>query len=296
MIKSIDGKFALPISFIISKLRRKPFILYTGIWNRLDNHIHRLFFPVTQFIYRHSDAIVVYGSHVKKYLVSEGVRTEKIFIAPHAVNNACYGKHITQEDKTELLRKLQIDGQKQILLFLGRLEEPKGIKYLLQALPSIHSNNWILILAGTGGQKLELEIMIDELGLNEKVVFAGYVPIIQTPVFYSIATLFILPSITTPMFKEPWGLTINEAMNQGVPVITTNAVGAATGGLVNHGKTGFIIPERNTAALADAINRLLDNPELLATMQKESLQLIAGWNQDRMVEGFIDAVKLVSKS
>jgi hypothetical protein len=78
------------------------------------------------------------------------------------------------------------------------------------------------------------------------VRFAGYVPSRETRPYYALADLFVLPSITTASFKEPWGLVVNEAFNQGVPVIASDAVGAAAGGLVQSGVNGLIVPERDS--------------------------------------------------
>ena len=61
-IKCINSRFALPVTYIIARLKRKPFILWTGIWMRLQTPVHRIIFPITQYIYRNSDAIIVYGS------------------------------------------------------------------------------------------------------------------------------------------------------------------------------------------------------------------------------------------
>ena len=96
-IKCINGKFALPITYLIARLRHKPFILWTGIWMRLTTKTHRLIFPFTHYIYQHSDAIVTYGEHVKQYLISEGVPAKKIFTTTHAVDNEMYQKHVPVE-------------------------------------------------------------------------------------------------------------------------------------------------------------------------------------------------------
>ena len=63
----------------------------------------------------------------------------------------------------------------------------------------------------------------------------------------------MLPSITTALDKEPWGLVVNEAMHAGLPVVATDAVGAAAGGLVRDGENGFVVPERDADALAAAV-------------------------------------------
>ena len=95
--------------------------------------------------------------------------------------------------------------------------------------------------------------MVLEQGLQEKAQFVGYVSPEEALTYYATADLFVLPSITMPTGKEPWGLVINEAMNQGLPVIATEAVGAAAGGLVQAGVNGFIVPERDSEAIAQAM-------------------------------------------
>ena len=76
----------------------------------------------------------------------------------------------------------------------------------------------------------------------------------------------VVPSIPTRDFLEPWGLVVNEAFDQGVPVIATTAVGAAAGGLVRHEQTGLVVPAGDAAALAAALRRLHDDPALRARL------------------------------
>jgi glycosyltransferase involved in cell wall biosynthesis len=78
-------------------------------------------------------------------------------------------------------------------------------------------------------------------------------------------------------------------MNQGVPVVTSAAVGAAAGGLVRDGETGLVVPERDTAALAAALRRLLTEPGLAHRLGEAARQEVACWTNERMVEGFMAA-------
>ncbi len=69
--------------------------------------------------------------------------------------------------------------------------------------------------------------------------------------------VLVLPSIPDATFREPWGLVVNEAMNQGLAVIATDAVGAAAGGLVRDGRNGLVVPAGDSArARAGALTRL----------------------------------------
>lgn len=85
-------------------------------------------------------------------------------------------------------------------------------------------------------------------------------------------------------------------MNQGLPVIATDAVGAATGGLVQDGVNGFVVPERDSQALAQAIGRVLRDAELRERMSQNARQLIAGWDNERMVKGFRQAIDYAIKN
>ena len=94
-----------------------------------------------------------------------------------------------------------------------------------------------------------------------------------------------------PTGKETWGLVVNEAMNQGVPVVATDAVGAAAGGLVQSGVNGFIVPERDSTALGEAIGYILNDDVLRAKMSRNARRIIAGWDNERMVNGFQRAIQ-----
>lgn len=295
-IKCINGRFALPVTYLISRLRKKPIILWTGIWMRLGSLSHRLMFPATRFVYRHVDAVVAYGEHVKRYLVAEGVREERIFLAWPAVENDVYGRPVNQEDKNALLRKLNIPSGMKVVLFLGRLEEAKGLSHLFEAVASLDRQDVMLVYAGDGRYRQELEKQAAEIGALNRVRFAGYVPPDQTPPYYAIATVFVLPSITTKVFKEPWGLVVNEAFNQGTPVIATNAVGAAMGGLVEDGFNGLIVKEGDTAELARAIQKILEDPQLQLELGKNARATVARWDNERMVLGFRQAIEYVTKT
>lgn len=289
-VKCINGRFALPATYVIARLRRKPFVLWTGIWMTLQTPFHRLVFPLTRWIYRHADAIAVYGQHVKDYLVQQGVQSEKIFIAAHALDNASYNQAVSEQEKAALRAQLRLGNQK-IVLYLGRLEETKGLDYLIRAFAQSRSDDAVLVIAGDGSLREKLQALARKHGIQEKTRFVGYVAPQHTPPYYAIADLFVLPSISMPTGKETWGLVVNEAMNQGVPVVATDAVGAAVGGLVQSEVNGYIVPERGDAALAHAIQRLLSDNKLRQQMSQNARRIIARWDNEQMIKGFQEAIE-----
>jgi len=294
-IKCINGRFALPITYLAARLRRKPFILWTGIWVRLQTPAHRLMYPFTRYIYRHSDAIVVYGEHVKHYLNGEeGVPAERIFVAAHAVDNPAYNGEVSADDRAQLRRELRIEESQKIILYLGRLEEIKGLPYLLEAFALLKRKDTVLVFAGTGSELELLQKLARELGVEQLVRFTGYIPPEKTQTYYATAWVYVLPSVTLPQGRELWGLVVNEAFNQGLPVIASEAVGAAAGGMVQDGKTGLVVPERDPVALSLAMKRILDDEPLRARMSTSAKEIVAGWDNECMVQGFRQAIDYVT--
>jgi glycosyltransferase involved in cell wall biosynthesis len=291
-VKCINGRFALPATYLIARLRRRPFVLWTEIWMSLQTPFHRLVFPLTLWIYRHADAVVVTGEHLKQYLVGLHVQPEKIFIAPNAVDNPAYSRSIPEEDKSALRAKLEL-GTCKIVLYLGRLEEEKGLEYLVEAFALLNPNETILVVAGDGSLRERLKILTLEHVIQDKVRFIGYVAPDEALVYYALSHVFVLPSVTMPTGKEPWGLVVNEAMNQGVPVIATEAVGAAAAGLVQSGVNGFVVPERDSAALAQALERILSDAKLREQMSQNARRIIGQCDNNRMVQGFQEAIEYV---
>lgn len=289
-IKCINGRFALPITFLISRLKGKPFILWTGIWMRLRTPFHTLAWPLTRYIYHHADAIVVYGDHVKEYLIREGVARERIFVAAHAVDNVQYNQYVPEAERSATRERLGIETYHKVVLFLGRLEMIKGVSYLLEAFARLNRTDTVLVYAGDGSQKTYLQSRAAELGISSQVRFTGHVPIEKTLSLYAIADVAVLPSVTMPYGKELWGLVVNEAFNQGLPVIATSAVGAAAGGLIQHGVNGMIVPERNVQALTDALQHILNDPALRDHLSRNAITTISEWTNERMVLGFRQAI------
>ena len=105
-----------------------------------------------------------------------------------------------------------------------------------------------------------------------------------------------MPSITTPVFKEPWGLIVNEAMNQSAVVIASDAVGAAMGGLINDGENGIIVPEKNPDALSEGIKKVLNDDEYRIKLSDNAKKTVREWTYDKMAQGFIDAVESVIRN
>ncbi len=292
IIKCTNNKWSFLGSFIVAKLIKAKFIVWHSIWYHPKNLQYKLFSGLLLGILRnHTDAIVVYGEHGKKFLVEKGITPEKIFIAWQTVDNELYGRSISEEEIKLLKEKLAIPDNKKNILYVGRLLKLKGIEYLLEALKMLENfrNDFVFIVVGDGELRQTIETYCKENNIDYRLV--GLVPYNELPVYYKIARVLVLPSITTKTFKEPWGLVVNEAFNQGCPAIVTDAVGAGVGGLVKDGINGFVIPERNAQELAKTITSILTDEVLYKKLSMNAKEEIKNWTYERQAQGFLDAVK-----
>ena len=139
------------------------------------------------------------------------------------------------------------------LLFTGQLIRGKGVDQLLRALPLVR-HPFVLMIAGEGNQRPELERLSASLGLADKVNFAGWVADPEKLVLES--NIAVLPFF----WQEPFGLVGPEALARELPVVAFR-----TGGVdewLRDGENGFAVPPRDVRGFAAAVEKLLEDPEL----------------------------------
>ena len=140
-----------------------------------------------------------------------------------------------------------------------------------------------LVLVGAGRLQTQLERRATELGLS--VTFAGWRSGDELLEAYAITDIFVLFSR-----REPWGIVVNEAAASGLPLVLTDAVGAAADLLIP-GENGELVRSGDIEMQASAIARLANDAELRARYGTRSRQLVAPWNYDSSVESFVAAIR-----
>lgn len=257
-----------------------PFLWWTGIWAPVRTPAHVAAIPLTRTIERRADAIVVYGPHVATYVRSHGARN--VHVAPQAVDGAFWGAPAD----TRAARAAAGDPAF-LALFAGRDAPGKGLDVLLGAWE--HGG-----LAAAGGVLALAGVAPGTRALPAGVVALGQLAPGDLRNFHAAADVLVVPSIPTRSFREPWGLVVNEAMHQGTPVIATDAVGAAAGGLVRDGATGLVVPAGDAGRLAAAIAALRDAPQLRARLGNAGREAVAAHTFEAWAQGFAGALASVS--
>jgi glycosyltransferase involved in cell wall biosynthesis len=155
-------------------------------------------------------------------------------------------------DARALRRTLGLDGF--VVGFVGRLRWEKGVDLLLRAAARIGAVR--VLLVGGGAYRAELESLARSLELRDRVVIVDSVPHHEVPDYLSAMDVLVLPSRSTPRWKEQFGHVLIEAMACGTPVIGSDS-GAIPETL---GEAGLVFPEGDAKALADRIRLLGANP------------------------------------
>ena len=283
VIAGLGGRFALPGAYAAARRKRVPFVLWASLWAHPTTLAHRISKPATQAIYRRADAIVTYGPHVTRYVAEQRGSDDNIFEAPQSVDVEHFGQQVTDDQRAEARARAGASGSSSLLLFVGRLEPEKGIEVLAEAYRQA-STEATLAFAGTGPLKPTAGTVMGKVDKQD------------LPALYSAADTLILPSIRTATFTEPWGLVVNEAMLQGTPVITSDAVGAAVGGLVQNGRNGLVVPQNDAAALATAIRTITGDAGLRATLGRNAKQDVAPYTPEAWVNGMRKALEATGTS
>jgi glycosyltransferase involved in cell wall biosynthesis len=155
--------------------------------------------------------------------------------------------------------------------YVGRFVEPKDVKTLLKAVKLLDGTvDWHLVLLGNGPQRDEYDELIHDFGMTERVTFHRAVSHDEVPQILSSFDVLVLPSKTTPKWKEQFGHVLIEAMACGVPV-----VGSSSGEIPNViENAGLVFREGDTEDLRAKLIMLSENPQLHEVLRQNGLQRV----------------------
>ena len=215
-----------------------------------SNFLRTFFQSFFSLIQGDVDGIIGVAPHVLKYFKSfKGPKT----VIPNGIN--------LKEFSPQGPKIKKFEDEKINILFLGRIEERKGLIYLLRAYKILEKkfSNLRLIIVGEGGLKKECEDYVRENKLKE-VFFEGGKKAEEAPLYYRTADIFVGPSI----FGESFGIVLLEAMASAKPVIAFANQGYKE--LLKGKKGAFLVPSKNYKALAKKIEVLVKNKQLRKKM------------------------------
>jgi glycosyltransferase involved in cell wall biosynthesis len=173
-----------------------------------------------------------------------------------------------------------------VLLFAGKLMRAKGIFDLLSAMPLILERTAChLFVAGDGPQAGQVQEYVAELGLTDHVTLAGYLQGRQLAAAYATARILVLPTY----WAEGFPTVITEAMDAGLPIVTTRIRGAADH--LEEGVNALFVPPRDPAAIANAVERLLSDPALCALMAHANQEKVKDFAPEKVAREYLSILE-----
>jgi len=231
---------------------------------------------VLRRLQRLSDYILVNSEAVCQSLLSEnGFSTERIRVVRNGVD---FDRFSTAKGIREALfpnftrnnRLVAVVGNMHILV-KGHLDLIEAAQEILKVSPQVR-----FILIGDGAQRPVIEKKVRELGLEQNFLLLGYR--MDVPELLSCCDLFVLPSVAEGLPNA-----VLEAMAAGLPVVTTRVGGVPE--IIEDGVTGLLVPPKDPRALAEAISRVLRNPELAARIAHAGQEHVRSeFSFDRLIE------------
>jgi len=175
--------------------------------------------------------------------------------------------------------------------FLGRLVEAKGVDVALDAVRNLSDRGIFASfqIAGIGPHEGELRSKVSQMGLGDRVSFAGRLSPNDVPTFYKSIDLLIVPSITTAGWKEQFGRVVIEAAASGVPVVASTS--GELPGLVDRLKCGWTSAEGDPVALSSLLADLISRPARLSEVARAGRAMAVAAHSESAVAGqLVDAI------
>lgn len=228
-----------------------------------------------------ADGAMISGALNAGYYRHYGADPGRFFALPFAIDNARFAAagRLEPAERSAMRARLGFDERTLVIVFSGKLVPRKDPMTLLRAVDAMSNRDRAAVLfLGHGELREELEQFAGARGI--RAAFPGFVNQTEIPRHYALGDVLVLPSTF-----EPRGLVVNEAMAVGLPVITSDRVGAS-GDLA-----GDVFPAGDHRALAKRLDALIDDPIHRQEMTSWSREKIATWSFEAGVQGVKEALR-----
>jgi glycosyltransferase involved in cell wall biosynthesis len=209
------------------------------------------------------DHLIAVSQKLKEEIMKERIPKNKISAIYNGVENEFLEKSDYKTSLTAMQNKYGIGDH--FCLYVGRLTSRKGIDYLLYAMKK--TANIQCVIVGDGPECEHLHSLTESNGLQERVIFTGFVPKDDLKHLYTAADFFVLPSLA-----EGLPLVMLEALASGTPVVASRVAGIPD--IISDGYNGFLVPPKDVDTLSKVIQQLADSSELRRKMGDNARQVV----------------------
>ena len=231
-----------------------------------------------------ADQVIVPSTATRDLMLSLDVPAEYITLTPYSVDNDWWIAQSAKVDRNAVRADWGATPETSVVLFCAKLQPWKRPLDLLRAFAQANLSDALLVYAGDGAQRQELEREAAALGVTQRVRFLGFLNQSQLPPVYTSADLMVLPSE-----YEPFGVVVNEASCCGCPVAASDHVGAARD-LIAPVDLGLLYPSGDVRLLSTLLSELCRDPERLHELGRLARNRMNGWSPQDTVAGTVAAV------
>jgi glycosyltransferase involved in cell wall biosynthesis/GT2 family glycosyltransferase len=229
--------------------------------------------------------VLVTGTLARNSMVARGASAERVRVFANTVDVEEFGATASElaSRRAELRSALGAEADDVVVLSVARLAPEKGLDVLVRAVAEAADPLLLLVVAGEGGERAELETLARELEV--RLVLTGDVEWERIVELYVAADVFALLSE-----REPWAVVVNEAAACGLPLVLSDRVGAAHD-LLHDGENGALVSAGDVETAARALRELAASREQRRAQGARSRELARDWGYGPSVEGFLEAVR-----
>ncbi|OGO87096.1 MAG: hypothetical protein A2Y24_03895 [Clostridiales bacterium GWE2_32_10] len=223
------------------------------------------------------DTVIVPSDKTRQALLSYGV-TKPIEILPTGIDFSAFNSsNYTTSDISNLRKQFNISEDDKIILSLGRVAFEKSIDIIIKQIPNLikYMNNFKFIIVGDGPAKASLQELVDELNLDDYIIFAGRQPWEKVGLFYTTADIFVSASTS-----ETQGLTFLESMASGTTVIAKYDTNLD--GVINDNVNGMFFRDDNE--LTHILYDILSNDDFRKRLAENALTTAKNFSAERFGE------------
>ncbi len=222
------------------------------------------------WVCRQAQHVAVLCQGLRDEMIQRGVPSEKLTIIPNGVDVSSFHKCAPD---AEFAARWELTGKK-IVGFLGSFFRYEGLDLLIEAIARVvrQDPNVVLLLVGEGKAEEELKAQVSRLQLDKHVILPGSVAPEKIPGVYALVDVLAYPRHSLRLTELVTPLKPLEAMAMEKALVASNVGGHRE--LIRDGQTGLLFPAGNVAALAAAIQRLLNDSALRASLEQEGLRWV----------------------
>lgn len=243
--------------------------------------------------YRSAELIFTVDENIKKHIESFGVESRRVLLMRNFVD---VDEFSPARSRRESRRECGFEFDEFVILCPRRLVKKCGVIYAAWAakeLRNLMEDNFVLVFAGEGNERQRIERYARENELEEKIVFLGNIPHVRMPALIRAADVVLIPSITVGIEREATSISALEAMASGIPVVASNIGGLSE--LIRDGETGYLVPERDAKAIAEALLRIALTDQSAMT-RKAREEVVTKHSHIRRAEEFLGIYEAHSSS